>query len=316
MSKRPDHVKNHFYDNFGRNFMNNPTNNRQVRRENMYIRVLSEISMNRFKWQGLPSTVDERFLEKVLHENGLAVFFFENQKFNSYLALRGSPAGQLNMYDNPLAYRVIGNTQINRTIGARDCVPIWSNFSRVPDSDIIRIFSEQLATLDRSIEINSFNLRQNRIIIAEENQRLSFANFNRQLEEGASAVFVTNNLMQENVNVMDVGGDPRALPALMEARTKIWNQCMLLLGINNNPGEDKTERLASAEVSANDEQVLHQRSISLNARRQACEVINRRYQLDVSVDYVKGDTEEFSGLIDDFGFTLLQGDDQLKELEV
>lgn len=314
MAKRPDHVKNNIYDNFDRAYSNNPTNNRQMRREQMYMRVLSEVSMNRFKWSGLPNTVDERFLEKTLYENGLAIFFFENQKFNAYLALRGSPAGQLNMYDNPLAYRVLGNTQINRTVGARDCVPIWSNFSRSPDHDIVRIFSEELATLDRSIEINSFNLRQNRIIVAEENQRLSFANFNRQIEEGASAIFTTNNLLQEGVNVLDVGGDPRSLPALTEARSKAWNKCMLLLGIDNNPGEDKKERIASAEVDANDEQILHQRSISLNARRQACEVINRRYGLGVSVDYVKGDNQEFSGLIDDFAYSLTQEEAQ-RELE-
>lgn len=319
MSKRVDHVKSHYYDTFGKNRLNNPTMNRQIRRENMYIRVLSEISMNRFKWSGLPDTVDERFLEKVLHENGLAVFFFEDKQFNSFLALRGSPAGQLNMYDNPVQYRVIGNTQINRTIGARHCVPIWSNFSRVPDSDIIRIFSEQLATLDRSIEINSFNLRQTRIIVADENQRLSLQNMNTQMEEGASAIFVTNSLMQEAVNVMDVGVDPRGLPALIEARSKIWAQAMLLLGIDNNPNEGKKERVASAEVEANDDQVTHQRSISLNARRQACAVINRRYPgLDVSVDYVTGDNQEFSGMIDDMGISeggALSLEELLKELQ-
>ena len=314
MAKRPDHVKNNFYDNFGRNFNNNTTNNRQARRENMYIRILSEICMNRFKWTGLPDTVDERFLEKVLHENGLAIFFYEDTKFDAYLCLRGSPSGQLNMYDNPLSYLVIGNIQINRTIGAKHCVPIWSNFSRQPDSDIIRIYAEQLASLDRSIEINSFNLRQNRIIVASENQRLSFANFNRQIEEGASAIFTTSSIMQEGVNVLDVGGDPKALPALIETRSKVWNQCMLLLGINNNPGEDKKERLASAEVGANDDQVMHQRSINLNARRQACEVMNRRYGLNVSVDYVTGDNQPFDGLIDDFGYTLLEQINGTKEL--
>lgn len=310
MSRRNvDNVKTNIYDNFGK-FNNNPTNNKQVRREQMYMRILSEVSMNRFKWEGLPNTVDERFLEKVLFENGLAVFFYENKDFNAYLALRGSPSGRLNMYDNPISYTVTGNTQISRVLSSKHCVPIWSNFSRTPDRDIINIFSEQLATLDRSIEINSFNLRQNRIIVAEENQRLSFANFNKQLEEGASAVFTTSSILQEGVSVLDVGGDPRSLPALMETRVKTWNQCMLLLGINNNPGEEKTERLVSDEVSANDDQVKHQRSVSLNARRQACEVMNRRYGLSVSVDYVSGDNQGFSGQIDDFGLSVGSDDSE------
>lgn len=319
MSKRVDHVKNHYYDTFGKNRLNNTTTNRQVRRENMYIRVLSEISMNRFKWSGLPDTVDERFLEKILHENGLAVFFFEDKKFNCFLALRGSPAGQLNMYDNPIKYRVIGNTQINREIGARHCVPIWSNFSRVADSDIIRIYAEQLATLDRTIEINSFNLRNTKIIVAPEDKRLSLHNMNQQIEEGVSAITVTNGVMEEAFSVLDLGVDPRTLPALMETRSKIWAQAMLLLGIDNNPNEGKNERVASAEVESNDDQVQHQRSISLNARRQACKVINRRYPgLNVSVDYVTGDNQEFTGMIDDMGITeggALSLEELLKELQ-
>ena len=319
MSKRVDHVKTHYYDTFGKNRLNNPTMNRQIRRENMYIRVLSEIAMNRFKWSGLPNTVDERFLEKVLHENGLAVFFFEDRKFNCFLALRGSPSGQLNMYDNPLEYRVIGNTQINRTVGARHCVPIWGNFSRVADSDIIRIFAEQLATLDRTIEINSYNLRQTKIIVAPENKRLTMHNMNQQVEEGVSTITVTDESLIEAFQVLNVDIDPRSLPALMEARSKIWAQAMLLLGIDNNPNEGKNERVASAEVESNDDQIQHQRSISLNARRQACAVINRRYPgLNVSVDYVTGDNQEFSGMLDDMG--IVDGGTQsleslLKELQ-
>lgn len=291
MSKRNDEVWTNYYAphlNVGGKLRNNPTNNKQVRTERMYIRKLTELAMNRFRWSGLPNSVDERFLEKILFERGLAVFYYED-KFNAYLALRGSPAGQPNMYDNPVAFQVSGNAQINRTVSCSKksktkAVPIWSSYSRVPEFETVLLYAEKLANLDRSIEINSNNLRQTKIIVANEDQRLSFQNFNRQIEEGFSAIFATNSQMAEQIQALDIGVDPRGLLALMEAKTRLWNECMTMLGIDNNPGQDKKERLVSGEVEANEDQVNSQRAVNLKARLQACEVINRRFGFQVTVE--------------------------------
>lgn len=70
----------------------------------------------------------------------------------------------------------------------------------------------------------------------------------------------------------------------MIAKSKLWNECMGLLGINN-ANQDKKERLVAAEVGANDEQVEATRNIALNARQQACDRINDMFGLDISVDF-------------------------------
>lgn len=313
MSKNKDDLAmQNFYGpfmNIGNKYVNDPTQNKQQRLERMYIRIFSELAMNRFKWEGLPTTVDPRFLEKVLFENALAVFY-EDSDFGM-LALRGSPSGEWNMYDNPVSFMVTGNTQVNKNVSASldpdiapgfeeyGAVPIWSNYARTPDLDIVLTYAEKLANIDRSIEINSSNLRQNKIIVASENRRLSYSNFNRQLEQGVGVIF-TDMDMGEGVSALDIGADPEALRALMETRTRMWGDCMLLLGINNNPGQDKNERLVANEVSANDDQIMAQRSVSLNARQQACEVINRRYSLNISVRYVNdAENEAVDGEIED-----------------
>lgn len=277
---------------------NNPSNNQMTLTERMYRRVLTEMCANRFKWVGLPDTVDERFLELELFRTGLCVFFWDSQ-FSRYLAMRGSGAGHLNMYDNPTSFLVTApafskwlnpgsRTDENGVQHKPECVPIWSNYLRVPDADIITIFSNRLARIDRTIDINIDNMRYTKVVTTDENQRQSWVNIIRQHSEGQPVIFGTQALDMSSVNAFDVGVHPDAVANLQIAKTKIWGECMTLLGINN-ANQDKKERLVEAEVGANDEQIGATKNVALKARRQAAEQINRLYDLDISVEF---DTEQ------------------------
>lgn len=288
MSKnKPDMVHSEYYAPFmagGRkgNY-NNPTNNAQALTERMYMRVLTEMSCNRFKWVGLPDSIDERFMELELFRAALVVFY-RDHTYGRYLALRASGSGRTNMYDNPTSFTVTGGLMINKTLGPKQCVPIWSNYLRVPDMDIVVLYSRKLAAIDRTIEINSLNMRQQKIILAEEHERHSMLNILRQMEEGVPAILGTKALDMSNIQVLDLGVHPETLPKLMVAKSKMWNECMTLLGINNS-NQDKAERLVADEVSANDQQIRAARSISMNAREQSAAQINERYGLHVSVRF-------------------------------
>ena len=59
---------------------------------------------------------------------------------------------------------------------------------------------------------------------------------------------------------------------------------MTFLGINN-ANQDKKERLVVAEVSANDSEIMMARKIALDSRQLACEQINKKYGLNVSVEW-------------------------------
>lgn len=305
MARRTDLVMTNFYEPHlnGRQQKNNPANNTQVLTERMYMRVLSELSMNRFKWEGLPDSIDERFLEMKLFYNALAVFYFDTD-YDRYLALQAAGNGGYNMYENPVNFLVTGNSEggntsfINKTLSAIDtskkpaqCVPIWANYSRIPDLDIVLLYSKKLASIDRTIEINVENMRYTKVVTVEENQRLSYVNILRQHAEGQPVIFGTNSMnLGEAVNVFDVGVPVDAVPNLLIARSKLWNDCMTLLGINNS-NQDKKERLVSDEVSANDDQIEMTRAIALNARQQAAAAITRRYpELTVTVDFKSSDT--------------------------
>jgi Phage Connector (GP10). len=293
MSRKRDLVWDNYYAPHATGFRANPTNDYKSLRERMYVRVLTELCVNRYKWSGLPNSIDERFLENTLFRNALSVFFF-SKKFDRHLALRGVGIGAPNMYDNPTQFRVVGNQQINATLLGNECVPIWGNSQRMPDLDIVRLYADSLAELDMTFKINSKNLRKTRVIVADENQRLSWQNLDRQFEEGVEVIYGTSALDVTQVQALDFNTDPQGVLNLQIVKSKMWNECMTLLGINN-ANQDKKERLVSDEVSANDEQVESTRNIGLKARKLACIQINKMFKykdgtpLQVSVDFAVQD---------------------------
>jgi hypothetical protein len=194
------------------------------------------------------------------------------------------------MLNNPVSFTVTGNHFISKTIKASECVPIWANYMRMPDLDIVNIYSTRLAAMDRTVEVNSENARTSKVLVTTENTKLSAVNFNRQIDEGQNGIQIAATGMPMNdllssVQLVDLGVDTDALVNIHIVRTREWNECMGLLGIAN-ANQDKKERLVAAEVGANDEQSDMMRYVNLNARRMACEQINTMFpKLNVSVEY-------------------------------
>lgn len=255
-----------------------------VRLERMYLRVLQELAVNRFKWVGLPDSVNERFLEYTLMRRGLVVMYFDTD-YDEYLALQGAGAGPLNMYDDPTSFRVTGNsTFVGKTVDASDCVPIWANVLRVPDWDIILTYAKKLASIDRTIDINLRNARRSRVIVTDETGQLSAQNINNQIDSGSPVITVNNTgyAMMEHWTAFDLGIHPDQIVNLQTSRQRIWNECMGLMGINF-ANQDKRERLVSAEVGANDEQIDSMKNVILAERQRAVRQMNDKFGLSVDI---------------------------------
>lgn len=264
-------------------FRNNVPRNRKQLYETMFMRTLTEFATNRFKWTGLPDEVDKRFLEMELFRHALVVFFYDDKNFERYFALRGSGAGQWNMYDNPTTYTVTGNAMINRQLKSSECVPIWANTLRIPDWDLVLLQSSKLAEIERTIEINLQAMRKPFMFVVDDTERLTFQNMWKQLVEGQPAIFGTKGFgdsLDDKVKLFDMKIDKDLVLNLQISKSKIWNETMTYLGIDN-ANQDKRERLVADEVSANNAQIDAARNAALNARQYACEIINKKYALDI-----------------------------------
>lgn len=293
------------------NFNRNPGAQRERNIQRMLERNLAELAINRFTYENLPDSVDQRFLEICLLFNGMIVWYWD-EDFDKLLAVRGAGTGAVNFYDNPISFTTIGpgnqiimgpvsgSTYKPKTLSAyipaadkelvekkrkRKAVGMYPNALRMPDYDIIMIYSTRLATLDRTLEINTKNARRNKVISSNLNSQLSISNISRQQDEGVEVISVKEGFRPEEViTALDLGILPDSYEKLSILRKGWWNEAMGLLGIDN-ANQDKKERLVSAEVGANDGQTDSMRYVALNARRQALDYINDIWGQNITVDF-------------------------------
>lgn len=300
--KKPDYVRTQIYEPFYRDRYkeSRQLDHKDILRR-MYERVLSEMCMNRFSWSGMPDSVDTRFLEYTLFNHALSVFYFDRE-YDRFMALRGAGAGAVNMYDNPTRFIAYGNQMFSRNLKATDCVPIWANYLRIPDWDIVRVYSARLAEIDTTIDVNMLSMRHPFVFSVDKNERLSMVNAFREVQEGYPVIFGTETFnptaLAEKVSLFDMTQKPGTVKEIQEVKTRTWNEAMTLLGIMNVNNEKK-ERMVTDEANGAAGPVLAQRSVSLNSRRKACDMINSKYDLDVSVEW-NLDEGATDNVIDDF----------------
>jgi hypothetical protein len=252
----------------------------------MLERILLELCMNRFDWQGFPDTVNLRWLEMCLNYDALSVFY-KHPDNGALMAVAGMPHGGFNMVGEPVEYVVYGpNNEISESFPAEECVPIWANYLHWPEWDLIQIYAARLAEIDRTLEINALQARRTKIITVNEVQGLTVDNINKQINDGAAAVKVKKGVVniQDVIQNLDLGITPESITNLHIFRSREWNEIMGLLGINN-ANQDKKERLVAAEVSGNDDMVAIMRATRLQSRQQAADQINAKFGLNVTVEY-------------------------------
>ena len=246
-----------------------------------YYMHLAELAMSMFEWKNLPDTVDARFLELTLFEDGQIVFFKDEEL--GYLCLQCAVNGGFNVYRIPTNRRAYAVNGYQKNLTENDSVIIYNNFLRTNSMLDVRNFAERLYNIDRAIDVN-INAQKTPILIkCDEQQRLTMLNTYQQYDGNQPVIFGDKALNTNAFQVLNTGA-PLVADKLYVLKTQLWNECLTYLGISNI-NVQKKERLITDEVTRNQGGTIASRYARLEARRQACDQINRMFGLNVSCDY-------------------------------
>ena len=247
-----------------------------------YYNRLTELSISMFEWQNLPDSIDERFMELALFSTGMAVFFRDDE-LGDYLALRCMINGGFNVYRIPINRRAYADNGYQKQLTIKDSVIIYNNLIHTNSMLDVRMFSEKLAELDRTIQVNARAQKTPVLIRCDENQRLTMLNLYKEYDGNAPVIFGDRNLNAAGISVLKTDA-PYNADRLYMLKTQIWNEALTYLGISNIT-INKKERLITDEVARAQGGVVASRYSRLESRRQACRQINKMFGLDVWVDY-------------------------------
>ena len=247
--------------------------------------MLEQMACAIYRWEGLPTEIDQRFLELTLFNRGMSVFFWDDE-YDAYFSTMGAPSGQINMYQNPLAYIAYGANGFHRRLKSTECVPIWNNYLRRPDINAMRIYARRLADIDRTVDVNLMSQKMPIFAVVPESQRLTIQNLMKQYVGNEPIIVGADGMFDPSQITYLSSGAPFITPELLKAKQTVWAEVMTYFGIENT-NVSKAERVQSAEVEANNGQIEANRLIRLNCRREACRQINRKYGLEVWCDMNK-----------------------------
>lgn len=258
--------------------VNGKTPNMNTLTANDYYDRLKLIALSLFEWVGLPDSCNPRFLEYTLYTYGRALFINDDEL--GFLNMRCTPSGTLNNYDEPVSYRAY-STVYGHEFERENCVLIRNNYlERTTDQSVI-LFASRLTTAERTIDVN-INAQKTPVLIrCDDKDRLTMKNLYKDYEGNEPFILGGKALNLEGLKVLKTDA-PFVADKLQIYKHEVWNEALTFFGINN-ANSDKRERLITDEVNANNEVISINAQAMLLTRLEACELINKKYNLNVSV---------------------------------
>lgn len=283
------------FTDFCRNAVDVATMNNQEA-DFIYYTYLQMLSLNMFKYKGLPESIDVFYLEYILQTRGY-VGFYEDDRLG-LICTEITLGGQLNHYGLPTIYHTVSPSPLlKKTLKNSECVVMKNSPLYVGIFPYLNFFAKKLALTSRTMDQNLKMQWTPYIITGDKRMLNQFKTFMKKILQGVQTIFTSKGFRLEDVNVLQTNA-PFIADELHGMKQAILRECMTLLGIEN-ANMDKKERLVSDEVNANNQQVIASRNIWLSERKKAIELLNEKYGLNASVEFAPyEDFEEIMKLLE------------------
>lgn len=237
-----------------------------------------------FKYHNLPDSIPETELEKLLQTNGFAIV----GKINGEIyAINGGLGGETDVYNRPTIATVsVPYLNFNDTWEIeKDCVVIKNDSNAI---GLIPMFVKYCTLMNENeitMMLATVNKRiQNLLSANDDNTIESAKQFLKDVFEGEIGVIaesklfdslkVNNSSTNAQVNLKDLFEFEQYLKASM------FNEIGLSANFNM-----KRERLTSAEIETNSDNLYPLVDDMLNNRRLAIEKINEMFETDIEVEF-------------------------------
>jgi hypothetical protein len=251
----------------------------------IYMR-LTDLAISMYEWQGLPESVDERFLELTLLQFGVVLFVKDDVL--DYCVMKTAAAGKLDIYNTPTDRQAYAVTGYNEKFDKDNSVLIFNNRLRMPSSLSLELYAERIADLQRTIDVNVAAQKTPIMLKCTEKQKQTMLRLYRDYTGNEPFIVAVKDGAAEDITALPTLA-PYVADKINTLKHQLWNEAMTFIGIES-ANTDKAERLITDEVTSNLGTAEAERYVKLTARREAAKKINKMYGLNVSVDFRSNNT--------------------------
>lgn len=253
-----------------------------ISRYDLLLDEFINLAINRFSWEGLPYGLTSEQLEKLLIKHGQLMGYQDELKGLFILPCSGTK--DVNPYGLPTVYRVMSeNGKISDDIEIDEGVLLKNNPLGIGDLDIIESYAKKIDDVEMTMEVNLFQQSIPRIILADEDSKLSAKKLIQQIRSFKFAIFgkssLSNNI--KSSDVLDTQA-PYILDKLQDLKVSLRNELLTYLGINNI-NNIKKERMIVDEVNANNDYINISLDLMYDMRKKFADEFNKKYGTNITV---------------------------------
>lgn len=243
-----------------------------------YFFRLKSLACTMFKWEGLPDSVNERYLEWCLFIYGKAVFF--NHPTRGFMCLNGMLEG-INFYNEPLNIRPISPVENFPSIPSDKCVLIRNTPDMYPTFLTTNRYAQMLYDIDDAINVNITAQKTPILILTDQKQKTTAQSVYQKFRGNSPVIYGMKGTFDPSSFTVLRTDAPFVAGQLQDIKITKYNEYLSFLGIGM--ADFKRERRVTDEVEQFDSQANALANIGLSQREHACELINKLWGLNVSV---------------------------------
>lgn len=253
----------------------------------MYKRQYVSLAENVFNIKKLNEVAPYMDYSYVNHElvyKGCIAFFMD--EYLGLLALPFVNMGKLDLYGRPIDIQVIGRNGYHRELKEGEYVIMWDNRSKQALIYDILQYAERIAQIQRTMDINIAQQRTPRIWKTKTENKKTIDDLINGVSSNNEIITTYDNLELDDTTIV-LSPAPFVADKLAEQKDKIWNEFLRLIGIANSSFQKK-ERNIRDEVFISQAGTIASRFTRFNSRVDAIDKINKKWNLDLEVEYYDG----------------------------
>ena len=252
----------------------------------MYKNQFLSLAMNVFLFKNLNTRyLDMSFINKELVYKGSIAWFYD-EILDSLLALPYRVMGKRDLYDRPIDIQVYGKNGYQRYLKRGEYVIMYDNMSQLPLIGDILQYSERIALIQRTMDINIAQQKTQRFWKTKTENQKSIEDLIDKVDSCQEVITTFDNVDLDETTCNLI---PATFVAdkLSEQKDKIWNEFLRLIGIANQSFQKK-ERNIRDEIFISQAGTIASRYARFESRRMAIEKINELFGTNVEVEYYDG----------------------------
>lgn len=252
--------------------------------DNIGFSVLNKMQ-SAFRWEGLPDTIPQKWLESQLQVNGFS--FITRADDGNLYAFYGGLGGEPDAYYQPTIC-VVADPGINfnkECVIDKDGILISNDTYRRGLIPVIGKYAGLLAENTITMRIADIMARISNIISAgDESTKESAKEYLKQIEQGNLGIIQESPFLEDlKVNPAATAGEHR-LTDLIEVEQYLKASLYNELGLQANYNM-KRESINSNEAQLGDDALQPYIDDMLRERKEAAEKINKMFNLNISVEF-------------------------------